>query len=92
MVTYSYLTHKWDSNRYYHPIRMNQIVMAIPQKFKTGASPSDSLVLSLGLSLWEWGLTPLQRQLVYSSAPVDWVSLIKENLVNINLHFFIFFF
>ena len=50
MNTFFYLTHRWESNRYYHSGQSgpgsngDEGVLHIPQTSKTGTSPSDSLM------------------------------------------------
>ena len=49
----------------------NEEVLHIPQSSKTGASPSEGLILYPGYSLEE-SYPSAEMQSVYSTAPVDW--------------------
>ena len=61
----------------------NEGVLCIPQRPNiTGTSPSDSLVSYPGHSLGVGSYCSPEKQLVYSSAPADWVGLIDETLIN----------
>ena len=54
----------------------NEGVLHIPQSFRTGASPSDSLVLYLGHSLGVRSYPSAEMQAAYSTVPADWADVI----------------
>ena len=63
-------------------IDCNEGVLRIPQSSSiTGTSPSGCLVLNPGHSLGKCLTHSVEVQLVYSTAPADWVIFTKFNLV-----------
>ena len=59
---------------------MKQFFLQIIQSSKTGASPSDVLILYPGHSLGESYLST-EMQLVYSTAPANWAIWYKSTVV-----------
>ena len=54
----------------------NEGVHHIPQRFKTGALPSDGFLSNSGYSLGEGSYPSAEMSSVYSTAPVDWTDSI----------------
>ena len=94
MIKLFHFTHKWELTGTTTPyqsrprINDNEMVLHIPQIFRTGTSPSDGLMSYLGQSS-QWGSYPsAQMQSAYTKVPSRFgcqkYKIIGENRTHIN--------